>query len=307
MKCKLPNLFIVGAGKCGTTSLYYYLKQHSKIYLPDFKEPQYLSFKHFLNDIEKVVYPHKLNEFVLSENEYFSLYRNDDIENKKYIGDASTAAFVFYEEFYKSVQQYYEKPQTNKIIIILRNPIEATISHYLMYKRIFEIYNGAKYRSLEEAIKIEKKMFQNKYYAICHTFRYKFFDRIKFFKNHFDDVLILFHEDLKYNKDKVLTDIFTFLDIEKENINTSENLNETIFPKNSFAKIFYKDSKFKILTKKILPSSLYISLKKTRDNFLGTKQKNISEKEILILQNIFKEDIIKTSELLKKDLTKWIK
>ena len=39
---KKPNLFIVGAPKCGTTFLYHYLKQHPEIFFPDFKEPHFL-------------------------------------------------------------------------------------------------------------------------------------------------------------------------------------------------------------------------------------------------------------------------
>ena len=39
---KKPNFLIVGAAKCGTTSLYHYLKQHSEIFMPEnFKEPQF--------------------------------------------------------------------------------------------------------------------------------------------------------------------------------------------------------------------------------------------------------------------------
>ena len=36
-----PDFFIVGAPKCGTTSLYYYLRQHPQIFMPDYKEPHY--------------------------------------------------------------------------------------------------------------------------------------------------------------------------------------------------------------------------------------------------------------------------
>ena len=35
----LPNFFIVGAGKAGTTSLYEYLRQHPQIYMSPVKEP----------------------------------------------------------------------------------------------------------------------------------------------------------------------------------------------------------------------------------------------------------------------------
>ena len=35
----LPNFFIVGAPKAGSTSLYYYLDQHPQIYMSPIKEP----------------------------------------------------------------------------------------------------------------------------------------------------------------------------------------------------------------------------------------------------------------------------
>ena len=41
----LPNFVIAGAARCGTTSLYYYLKQHPEIGFPDKKEPKFFSSK----------------------------------------------------------------------------------------------------------------------------------------------------------------------------------------------------------------------------------------------------------------------
>jgi Sulfotransferase family len=40
---KLPNFFVVGAGKAGTTSLYHYLRQHPQIYMSPIKEPCYFA------------------------------------------------------------------------------------------------------------------------------------------------------------------------------------------------------------------------------------------------------------------------
>src|SRR5436853_7057223 len=40
---KLPNFFVVGAGKAGTTSLYRYLQQHPQIYMSPVKEPCYFA------------------------------------------------------------------------------------------------------------------------------------------------------------------------------------------------------------------------------------------------------------------------
>jgi hypothetical protein len=39
----LPNFFIIGAAKCGTTSLYDLLRLHPQIFLPSVKEPQFFS------------------------------------------------------------------------------------------------------------------------------------------------------------------------------------------------------------------------------------------------------------------------
>jgi hypothetical protein len=39
----LPNFFVVGVPKAGTTSLYHYLSQHPQIYMSPIKEPTYFA------------------------------------------------------------------------------------------------------------------------------------------------------------------------------------------------------------------------------------------------------------------------
>jgi hypothetical protein len=52
-KQRLPNFFLAGASKAGTTSLYHHLAQHSYIYMSPVKEPTYFAdqleslFSHF--------------------------------------------------------------------------------------------------------------------------------------------------------------------------------------------------------------------------------------------------------------------
>src|SRR5947199_2572083 len=38
---RVPDFFIVGHLKCGTTALYEMLRQHPQIYMPDVKEPSF--------------------------------------------------------------------------------------------------------------------------------------------------------------------------------------------------------------------------------------------------------------------------
>src|ERR1700722_16339843 len=38
-----PNFYIVGAVKCGTTSLWAHLRQHPEVFLPEMKEPHFFA------------------------------------------------------------------------------------------------------------------------------------------------------------------------------------------------------------------------------------------------------------------------
>lgn len=42
----LPNFIVIGAPRCGTTSLFEYIRQHPDIYLPSQKELHYFSYVH---------------------------------------------------------------------------------------------------------------------------------------------------------------------------------------------------------------------------------------------------------------------
>src|SRR5438309_11821082 len=42
-RARVPDFFIVGAPKSGTTSLYRTLRQHPRIFMPDLKEPRFLA------------------------------------------------------------------------------------------------------------------------------------------------------------------------------------------------------------------------------------------------------------------------
>src|SRR5262249_52220073 len=40
---RMPDFFIAGHQKCGTTALYMMLNQHPQIFMPEFKEPRYFA------------------------------------------------------------------------------------------------------------------------------------------------------------------------------------------------------------------------------------------------------------------------
>jgi len=99
-----PDFFIVGAPKCGTTSLYAWLSTHPEVFLSPVKEPYY-----FCPDIVEPRYP--------SERDYLELF--SAAGNAKRVGEASTW-YLYSEEAAGRIHDF--NPEAG-IIILLRDPV----------------------------------------------------------------------------------------------------------------------------------------------------------------------------------------
>lgn len=134
----LPDFFIVGAAKSGTTSLYNYLKSHPQVHMSPIKEPQ-----HFGSDIGG----RGFGEFdgsayfardPLPEMHIANVERPEDYRRlfeagpqKKVAGEASTS----YLYSRKAAREIRRSVPGARIIIILRDPVQRAYSHYLMNQK----------------------------------------------------------------------------------------------------------------------------------------------------------------------------
>lgn len=104
--------FIAGYPKCGTTSLYAYLKDHSGVFLPDLKEPHF-----FTTDRPGA-------RAVESQAEYQALYRDANPSQLK--GDAS--ASVIHSDV--ALDRILAWNPAAKFIVIVREPVAAVRSFH---------------------------------------------------------------------------------------------------------------------------------------------------------------------------------
>ncbi|MEQ9022777.1 MAG: sulfotransferase, partial [Pseudomonadales bacterium] len=108
MSNKTPNLFILGAPKCGTTTLAAWLAKHPKIYFSPEKEPHY-----FYSPYDRV----------MSDEAYAKLFAEAP-EDAKYLAEAS----VWYLFGGVAVPQILEVSPESRFIVCLRNPVQMAPS-----------------------------------------------------------------------------------------------------------------------------------------------------------------------------------
>ena len=298
-RVKLPDFFIVGAAKSGTTSLYYYLVQHPQIFMPSEKEPAFFAYRelppHYT--IPGVRHDRRIRYKL---EDYVKLFRT--AKDGQVIGEGSTAYLYTYNLTIPHIKQIYgNKYKELKIIAILRNPIDRVFSHYFFISRA-----GGEPLPFADAIKpevIERRIPEARGYD--YTGYGMYYNQVKAYMEEFPHTRFYLFEDLKDNN-LIIKDLFGFLDVDKDlNINTDIKANPSGIPKNRFlVKMLLRASIFKSF---VLPKTK-VKLATARDillnRFLVKNELDVVLRKKLIL--IFRDDILKLQDLLKRDLSHWL-
>ncbi|MEL6895225.1 MAG: sulfotransferase domain-containing protein [Planctomycetota bacterium] len=215
----LPHFLIIGAQKCGTTSLYSYLVQHPKVISANKKEVKYFDMFH---------------------QQSLGWYRShfptqSQLQSAGAITGEATPDYLFFEE---SAQRVHDVVPNAKLIVLLRDPADRSYSQYryssrrgyetLSFadalaaepQRLDDARNDAKKRG--ESITSHREFREYSYtlrsdYASQLDAWFKLFDRSQF--------LFLSTTDLQTQAQKVLDQTTDFLELERHTFTFSERLN----------------------------------------------------------------------------------
>ncbi len=194
-----PNLYIVGAVKSGTTSLYAYLKQHPDIFFPEMKEPHY--FVHPAPPPDRA----HLFPYIAAEQDYLALYR--DHSSYRYRGDASPS----YLWSSRAAHEIRERSPDARILVILRDPVQRAHAQYLM-----DFNEGVTDLPFLEALKTDWEAME-KGWGISQLYVELglYHEQIQRYQQLFspERVKIVFLESLKRDPKGVLESIAAFLDV----------------------------------------------------------------------------------------------
>jgi hypothetical protein len=310
---RLPNFFVVGVVKGGTTSLYHYLTQHPDVYLPHIKETNHFSandiseqdfLKGYAQDVKidldkyiksgmtETIHIAHVNE----DRHYKALFSK--VGQEKAIGEISNS-YMICPSAAKAIHDF--NPEA-KILVILRNPIRRAWSQFLMNLR------EAKSDADNFIQELENDHAQNpKGWGVNHQYLElgKYSDQLKRYFDLFgkERVLPIFFEDYKKDPEDVLAGICAFLEIEDSFVfDFSEKSNASALPRNASLNRFLVNSGIMSTAKKLTPKPL-------RQKLAGAmySEKNIptlQEADAKWLRDYYQAEVTQLSELLEKDITK---
>jgi len=273
----IPNLFIVGAPKAATTSIHSYISQHPDIFMTELKEPNY--FSSIRKKGESTVN-------IRNDEEYIDLFSHSD--SFKIRGESSTT-YLYFKDVEKKIFTFNKH---SKIIIILRDPVERALSHYLMDRDII----GQEEKSVEEALFDEGYTSANGFHGLSvnpYIWPSIYTKHIEKFINQFgkENVEIIIYEELMKNWQDGLKSIFVFLDVDDYKV-------ENLEVKNQYRKFRYPLLK-KLIPKKLISLILY--------NNKIEKYKFTDKEKKSLYNRFFQKDIESLEILLEKDLSIWKK
>jgi len=298
---KKINFFIIGAPKCGTTSLAAYLGQHKDICFSEPKEP------HYFFDNDNFGYSGSLNSFI---NSCFA-----HCDEKKIWGEGS----VWYLYSHSALIKIKKHNPEAKVIIMLRNPVDMVYS--LFYQKRHSLEEDEK--DFESAWNLyeSRKMGEN-IPKQCTEYRFILYKDIvkyyKYVKNVYHifpakNILVIDFDKFKDSTKIIYQRTLEFLNIPDDDRNKFEIINPNKEYRSRIIRKFLKylsnNHRQGIRRLKKIPLLKKIPFLQTL-NHLNTKftqRPAFSQESQKIILNFVKDDIILLGKFLKKDFRKWLK
>jgi len=304
-KIKLPDFLLIGAGKSGTTSIDKYLKAHPQIFMPP-KEPCYFAFSGLsdtqLNQIQDLKY--NFPRSVLTLKDYTKLFASS--QEGQILGE--TSPIYFHNE--NAPLQIYKFIPDVKLVVILRQPVDR------LYSRFLHLAGEGRppTESFKEVIN-KNSIWWTRDDLIQEGFYFTNLSRYIGLFPH-ANIKIVFYDDFVSNPQELMKEIYDFLNVSTNFIpDTTVIYNQSGFVRNQFYDfIIGKSSPVKATIEKITPGFY----DKMRNNISVRKlinkmrQLNLNRPPLdpklksEITHLIYKEEIIKLQDLVKRDLSKWL-
>lgn len=312
----LPNFFIIGAARSGTTSLYHYLNGHPEIFMSPIKETNFFALDERPcqeNDYLGFSWPRDRewiedtfqNRTVTELDSYRTLF--DKVTNEKAIGEASPF-YLFSRHAPKRIR--YHVPSA-KLIAVLRHPVDRAYSHFVQHLRSEQESNS----DFVHALEAEETSITERQGGTRRLLRTGFYYRqLKRYYDRFDSKQLRVATYDRFNADprSLLREIFGFLEVDQDfPIEVSTTFNAGGLPKATlFDRFLRGQTTLKAMIKKVLPTKVVTRLanvQNTLQNVNLVKQTLAEETRRELTHRYYREEILQLQDLCRLDLSMWLR
>ena len=206
----VPEFFVVGHHKCGTSALYEMLRRHPQIYMPDVKETWYFSPE--LRSIGKRKLPAAARPETLEQ--YLSLFENA-LPGQR-VGENSPA----YLMSRTAAQRIAETQPEARIIAILREPASFLRSFHLQCLRnhVETERDFGKAIALEQARRQGKNIPRHSHrpHELLYSNHIRYVEQLQTYEAVFprEHILVLIYEDFRSDNEATVREVLKFLDVD---------------------------------------------------------------------------------------------
>jgi len=207
----VPDFFIVGHHKSGTTALYEMLRRHPQIYMPDLKEPRFLAsdMRARFRQLREPVHPETLDD-------YLALFTAATPEQR--IGEAS-ATYLWSRT---AAGRIAEVQPAARIVAILREPASFLRSLHLTFLqgRVETKRDLRKAISLEAARRKGKRIPRRSHLPqlLLYSEHVRYVDQLRRYHALFprEQVLVLIYDDFRRDNEATVRTVLRFLEVDDE-------------------------------------------------------------------------------------------
>lgn len=287
-----PNAFLIGAPKCGTTSLMRWLSFHPEVFVSSIKEPYYFADDLNIGQVKGI-------------DDYECLFKSSQSKHKVII-EGSTG-YLYSRNAVKNIIEYCDEPP--KFIIMLRNPIEMSVS---LHSQIY--YMG--WDDIDDFEKAWDLQYKRKcgYFIpnVCKEPKVLYYkdwcmlgEQLKRFIALVEDKGVSYHimwiDDLRLSPAIEYRKLMNFLGIDSSIQIEFDVLNEAKTPKSNAVNRLFNMA---YLMKKKLNIQKNFGLTKINSQIKTKKDISLYMRKLLVSE--FKDDICLLGQLTNRDLRKWV-
>lgn len=304
MSSTLPNFLMLGAPRTGSTALHNALHQHPDFFLPRGKETHFFSGG---GDISlPALYAVGFTYRVVQDAR---VYAEGFVDGAAFSHRGEIDPSILYRAAYALPKMRALLAADTKFIVVLRQPVERAYSHYLLHVRY-----GHEPHPFEYYFDVTAPRTPFEEIALDRYFGFSIYsESLKLFFNAFprENFLVLLYDDLQKDSRAFLLRILEFLNAELTMIPSFvAETNAGLAPQNLMGRMRAVNHPLRRFLRACVPLELRAAVRQqmgwekrgTRDFY---KPALAAATRVKLLPR-YREDILRTQDLIQRDLTHWL-